>query len=215
MQSGTGRRAAGAPRHGAYRRCGTLLAAALLAAVTAACQHDRGPMAALPATTPATVAFESIDGPPIGVFHRLVQNLSEEADGRQVAVVSREGPAHYRVRGYLAAHIAHRKTTIAWVWDVYDTAQNRALRIAGEETVPGKRSVRDGWTAADERVLRRIAQASMTNLAAFLAAGSPTQPMPAQSTAVAEAPATPAPPPASAPQAASRAGAAAMALATR
>jgi hypothetical protein len=175
-----------------------VLAGLLLAAAVAGCQHDQGPMASIapaPAGTPSTVAFESIDGPPMAVFHSLVQNLSDEADARQVAVVSREGPAHYRVRGYLAAHIDHRKTTIAWVWDVYDSAQNRALRITGEERVAGKRTVRTGWSAADERVLRRIAQASMSDLAAFVGAGAPAReprradgPMAAAAEPAAEAP---------------------------
>jgi hypothetical protein len=36
-----------------------------------------------------TVAFESIDGPPETVFKNLVRELNQEAQARQVSVVSR------------------------------------------------------------------------------------------------------------------------------
>jgi hypothetical protein len=179
--TGTGRCA---PERKPYVQKLRVLAVALLASITAACKHDAGPMASASGAANATVAFESIDGPPIGIFNRLVQNLNEEADARQVAVVSREGPAQYRVRGYLAAHVERNQTVIAWVWDVYDSDQRRALRITGEEPAPGAHNVRNAWAAADERVLRRIAQTGFDNLVRFL--GTP-------STAIAfgnEAPAT-------------------------
>ena len=172
MQSGTGRCAAGAPGRKSCRHHLRVLAVAMIASLAAACQSDTGPMASANMTNPsgATVAFESIDGPPMGVFNKLVQNLNEEAETRQIAVVSREGPAHYRVRGYMAAHIERKQTVIAWVWDVYDAGQRRTLRISGEEKAPGTRSVREGWSAADERVLRRIAQTSLDNLVRYLGA---------------------------------------------
>jgi hypothetical protein len=126
-----------------------------------------------PATATAhgpTVAFDSIDGPPQSIFNRLVQNLGDEAVARQLAVVSRQGPAQYRVRGYLVPLVAgkHRTTVISWVWDVYGADQQRVLRISGEE--PGSGSGRGTWAAADDGVLHRIATNSMDRLAAFLAA---------------------------------------------
>src|ERR1700732_4166967 len=51
-----------------------------------------------------TVAFESIDGPPETLFRKLVAQLSQEANARQIAMVSRESPAQFRIRGYVAAH---------------------------------------------------------------------------------------------------------------
>jgi len=155
------------------------LAAALLSLCAGCCSTaPQGAMAsaAAPPHGP-TVAFESIDGPPPTIFNRLVQHLGEEASARQVAVVSREGPAQYRVRGYLAALVVgkRRNTVIAWVWDVYDAGQQRALRISGE--LPASGSGRGTWAAADDGVLRRIAMTSMDQLAAFLAA-PPGQPAP-------------------------------------
>ena len=81
----------------------------------------------------ATVAFESIDGPPPQVFDRMVGVLDSESKLRSLSVVSREGTAAYRVRSYLSAQVVRGKTVIAWVWDVYDANQQRALRLSGEE----------------------------------------------------------------------------------
>ena len=113
-----------------------------------------------------TIAFDSIDGPPVGVFNRLVDNMSAEAQGRQLAIASREGGANYRVRGYLAAQVIRGRTHISWVWDVYDDAKVRALRIRGEEA--GGRAGSDPWSIADEAMLRRIARASVDRIATFL-----------------------------------------------
>jgi hypothetical protein len=118
-----------------------------------------------------TVAFDSIDGPPETVFRSLVQQLDQEARAQQVAVVSRESAAQYRIRGYVAAHVQGKRTTISWVWDIYDADRRRALRLAGEEAGPPGRSA---WSAADDQVIGRIAQNGMARLAAFL--GSPPAP---------------------------------------
>jgi hypothetical protein len=127
----------------------------------------------------ATVAFESIDGPPPQVFDRMVNLLDSEAKLRRLAVVSREGnAAAYRVRSYLAAQISGGKTTIAWVWDVYDRDHERALRLTGEEPT-GKPPGRDAWDTADDMVLRRIAQAALTGLNGMINGTAPAETQPA------------------------------------
>jgi len=140
------------------------LLAAAFAVSLAGCNQNGSPTAAAPRG--ATVAFDSIDGPPQAQFRTLVQNLNDEAQSRQLAVISREQSSVYRVRGYLAAHVVKDRTTISWVWDVFDKDENRALRVAGEETVKGR--PRDAWTAADNAMLKRIARTSMDQLATFL-----------------------------------------------
>jgi hypothetical protein len=109
-----------------------------------------------------TVAFESIDGPPPQVFDRMVSVLDSESKLRNLSIVSREGGAAYRVRSYLSAQVLRGKTVIAWVWDVYDNNQQRALRLSGEEAA-GKAG-RDAWAAADDLVLRKIAQAGLSGM---------------------------------------------------
>jgi hypothetical protein len=135
----------------------------------AACTQDGQPgMAGQPRG--ATVAFESIDGPPPGQFRELVQALNNEAQTRRLAVITRESPSTYRVRGYLAAKVTKRETTISWVWDVFDRDDRRALRITGEETANSRTlgRHRDAWSAADDAMLHRIARSSMEQLAVFL-----------------------------------------------
>jgi hypothetical protein len=169
-------RADDAPRN-ALRGAGLGL---LLAATLSLCGCATTPQSPVVGAHGPAVAFDSIDGPPETIFRQLVQDLSDEALARQMAVVSREAPAQYRVRGYLAALVGKKRTTvIAWVWDVYDVNQQRALRISGEE--PTGSSGRGTWAAADDRVLRRIAKAGMDRLAAFLAApdAEPAPPAPA------------------------------------
>jgi hypothetical protein len=119
----------------------------------------------------ATVTFESIDGPPPQVFDRMVGVLDSESKLRNLSIVSRESQAAYRVRSYLAAQVNRGRTTIAWVWDVYDANQQRALRLSGEE--PAGKAGRDAWTAADDLVLRRIAQAGFAGLAAMVNGTAP------------------------------------------
>lgn len=167
------------------RRAGShVLAVMLLAAATmlAGCAGGNAPADSY-AMAPsggsgATVAFESIDGPPPQVFDRMVGVLDSESKLRSLSVVSREGSAAYRVRSYLSAQLVRGKTVIAWVWDVYDANQQRALRLSGEEPTAakgGRDAARDPWAAADDLVLRRIAQAGFSGLSNMIS-GAPDAP---------------------------------------
>jgi hypothetical protein len=133
-----------------------------------------------------TVAFESIDGPPETVFKKLVSRLTDEASTRRVAVVSRDAAAQYRIRGYVSAHVQGRRTTLAWVWDIYDADRQRTLRLSGE--VAGAPSER-AWAAADDQAIGRMAQDGIERLASFLAAPGLAVPEPSPP------PGLPAPPP--------------------
>src|SRR6201997_710139 len=117
---------------------------------------------AMATTDTSTIAFESIDGPPPNVFDRMVGVLDSESKLRNLAIVSREGQAAYRVRSYLAAQVVKGRAVIAWVWDVYDRDQERTLRLSGEE--PTGKSGRDAWATVDDLVLRKIAQAGFSGL---------------------------------------------------
>ncbi len=118
-----------------------------------------------------TVAFESIDGPPPQVFDRMVGVLNSESKLRNLSIVSREATASYRVRSYLAAEVSRGRTVIAWVWDVYDQNQQRTLRLSGEE--PAGKAGRDPWSAADDLVLRKIAQAGLSGLSGMINGTTP------------------------------------------
>ena len=166
--------------------------AALLAVCAAGCTETTSSNASLTSGISSgsgpTIAFESIDGPPVNIFNRLVDNLSAEAQGHNIAIASREGAANYRVRGYLAAQVIRGRTHISWVWDVYDDVKVRAQRIRGEEA--GGRAGADPWSVADEAMLRKVARTSVERLAAFMR--NPDAPA-GPETAIAEA-AEPVPP---------------------
>jgi hypothetical protein len=158
-------------------RVGSLIAAALALGVAGCSTAPQAPAAYASVRGP-TIAFESIDGPPDSIFRKYVQDVSDEANARQMAIVSREAPAQFRVRGYLAALVEKRRgTVIAWVWDIYDIDQRRAVRLTGEEKTSG--AGRGTWAAADDQLLRRIARNGMDQLAAFLGAPDAPQSPPA------------------------------------
>jgi hypothetical protein len=104
----------------------------------------------------------------------MVGVLDSESKLRSLSIVSREGTAAYRVRSYLSAQVVRGKTMIAWVWDVYDANQQRALRLSGEE--PGGKAGRDPWSAADDLVLRKIAQAGFSGLSNMINGAPPDAP---------------------------------------
>ncbi len=175
----------------AWRRIGLTIGACqarwLFAAAGAialsACTTDGQPTATASQPRGASVAFDSIDGPPQRQFYKLVQNLNDEAQARRLAVISRENPTRYRVRGYLAAKVVKGQTTISWTWDVFAADEHRALRISGEETAKGRHH--DAWAAADDAMLHRIARASMDQLASFLTAPDVATPAESAPTTVA------------------------------
>jgi hypothetical protein len=167
--SGTGQRAAGAPEF-AFNSAWLGVASALaLVLVASGCAKSPAPapMASVSTERGSSIAFESIDGPPIAVFQNLVTTLSAEAQARQVRVVSRTADPAYRIRGYLAAIVVGGKSHISWVWDVYDADRRRVLRISGEEA--SGRPGANAWGAADEQMVRRIARSSIDRLVTFLA----------------------------------------------
>lgn len=140
-----------------------------IASGVAACKQDGPANMSMAQPRGASVAFDSIDGLPRPQFATLVEKLNDEAQSRRLAVMSREGTSAYRVKGYLTATVNRGETTVGWVWDVFDTTQNRVLQIKGEETAKlPLRNAEEAWKVADDAMLRRIAQASMDQLTSFL-----------------------------------------------
>ncbi len=158
-----------------WKRSRTLRLAALLAlpCLAAGCTAN-GPSPMASQGFGPTVAFESVDGPPPQVFDRLVRALETESASRNMSIVSREASASYRVRSYYAAQVGRNgSTAIAWVWDVYDREQQRALRLSGTE--PAGKGGQDAWATADDQVLRRISQAGMRGLTDLVNGTAPPQ----------------------------------------
>jgi hypothetical protein len=166
MQSGLGRPAASAGQSGIHRRC-CGIGVLLLGLAVSGCVGSGQIANLLTETRRASVAFESIDGPPPAVFQKFVKSLKDEAGARQIPVVA-PSEANYRLRGYLAAHDEGAGSAITWALDVYDAEQRRAFRLSGEEKSAGR-----AWAAADDQVLARIARTSMDRFAQFAASARP------------------------------------------
>ena len=167
-----------------------VVAVIALGGIGAGCSTGGQTMAAFAQQTSAggpTLAFESIDGPPPAVFDHLVNALNSEAQGKPVLIVQRDRSAAYHVRTYLSAQVRRGRSVIAYVFDVYDRDEQRALRLTGEEAA-GKAG-RDAWAAADDQLLRRIAQAGLNGMATYLGGGEsqPAAPAPGRGQAIASA----------------------------
>lgn len=149
-------------RSAAARIAGILAFALSVAACTTTGQQQT---AGLQSGQRTTFAFESIDGPPPAVFDKLVNKLNDEAEARQVPVVTREGFAPYRVRGYTAVGVHKGQAIVSWVWDIYDAQSVRVMRLSGEEKAG--RAGKDAWQAVNDEVVSRMARTGMQQLAGY------------------------------------------------
>ncbi len=158
MQSGLGQRVPSAGWVGVQRRYGTIGVLLLgLSGCAGVAQIEN-----LGEARRTTVAFESIEGPPPALVHKLTRSLNAEAGARQIAIAAPPG-AEYRLRGYLAPQ--EGVAAVAWAIDVYGPDQRRVFRLSGIEQTGGQ-----AWTAVDDPTLDRVARKGIEQLAAFLAA---------------------------------------------
>ena len=154
------------------------IAAVLFGLAAGACTHNGQPIGPLSVVRTTTIAIDSIEGPPAALASALEAKLKEAAEARQIEIVAREEQAQYRLRGYLTAHAERGKTSVAWVWDIYGPDARRAARVTGEEAgqnVAGTVSA-DAWAAADDRVLRKIAQSGIERVVTFVNSSDPFLP---------------------------------------
>ncbi len=123
----------------------------------------------------STVAFDRIDGLPPTVFDRYVRKLNDEAEARKVAVVTREGFAPYRIKGYASVWTRGRQATMSWVWEVFDSNGERVMRITGDEKAGT--AGRDAWQTVNDEVLARAARSGMEQLAVYFRGSDSQAPM--------------------------------------
>jgi hypothetical protein len=155
---------------GRARRTPALVSVIFAAALLGGCNTAQQGSPFASSSRGASIAFDSIDGPPPEIFQRLVRDLNAEAQTRRLTMVSRSEEAAYRVRGYLGAHSKASESSITWMWDVYDGERQRVVRLSGEEKIKGRHA--NPWTVLDEAAVQRIARNSMEQLGAFLASGN-------------------------------------------
>ncbi len=147
------------------------LAAATMAIALGACQGS-GLAGGSPEGVP--IALESIDGAPAPVRTALMNELNTAASDRKVELVGASGTARYRVRGYLSTETNEGETKVAYVWDVFDSQNRRAQRLAGSSPV---RVASGSLSSLDKETLAKLAGASMDEIAEFLSAAKADSPI--------------------------------------
>ncbi len=128
--------------------------------------------ATAPSRPAAPIAFAPVFGPPPKVAKRLSGALANQAQGRNLKVVSTGSSPEYTVRGYLSASPDKNGTKLSYIWDVTNRAGKRAHRIKGEEFVRGRQNTRDPWALVDQNAIKTIADKTTSRLASWLPGGS-------------------------------------------
>ncbi len=118
-----------------------------LASLTLAACNEGGPVSG---SRGGTLALESVDGVSEPGKAVIANAVAAQGSSRSIALVGRGQPSPYRVKAYLSPS----GSQVAYVFDVFDNANRRALRVQGEE--PG---------ALDEATAGRIAARSLDSMA--------------------------------------------------
>ncbi|HWK14719.1 MAG TPA: hypothetical protein VNS02_10010 [Rhizobiaceae bacterium] len=99
----------------------------------------------------------------------LAQQLSVRATERGIALVpAGTANATHMLKGYFSAFTEGSQTTVIYVWDVLDPSGNRLHRIQGQEKESGGGG--EGWSAVTQRTMQAIADRTIDDLTAWLAA---------------------------------------------
>lgn len=141
----------------------------VLALALAGCQETTQTAARPRVDAPGVpVSVQSISGAPENVTASFAGLLGEAAAERKMEIVPGNKPARFRVKGYLTAQPTEDgQTSLAFVWDVYDSTKQRAQRVQGESI--GKRSgSSDPWAGIDQTIVAKAASDSMDAIAGFL-----------------------------------------------
>ena len=89
--------------------------------------------------------FDPIVGATVDVATPLTERLAQRARARGITLAGSADPSTTHVlKGYFSTLTEGGKTTVIYVWDVYDASGNRLHRINGQQKSSGKG---EGWAA--------------------------------------------------------------------
>lgn len=162
-----------------------ILAATLLAACGETAKTQQ-PVATAVTKPAGPIAFEPITGLPDSRAAELAAALGQRAVGNDLIVVSKGDPKlRYRVKGYFAAESSAERTTVSYIWDVFDKDNQRVHRFDGITYAPSS-GASDPWGAVTPEAIDSIANATTSELSRFLSIiGAQTARGPAPSIATA------------------------------
>ncbi|WP_394886477.1 hypothetical protein ACG873_18280 [Mesorhizobium sp. AaZ16] len=119
--------------------------------------------------TNARIQFAPIVGTSVEAASVLSERLASRARERGIALARSSDTATTHVlKGYFTPLSEGKETTVIYVWDVYDPAGNRVHRITGQHKAPSGGS--EGWSAVSPATMQTIADATIDQLATWLAA---------------------------------------------
>ena len=117
------------------------------------------------------VALVGVEGAPAALQAEVDNQVVTQASARRIELVSGAEQPRYRLRGYLTAYPTENgETALAFVWDVFDSAKQRAQRVS--TTTLAKGSGADPWAQIGESQIEKATSQSMNQVAAFLAGSS-------------------------------------------
>jgi hypothetical protein len=112
--------------------------------------------------------FDPLVGASVDAATPLTERLAERAKARGFVLAGSADPAATHVlKGYFSTMSEGRATTVVYVWDIYDPSGNRLHRINGQQQAPS--SSAEGWVAVPPQTMQSIADATIDQLAAWLA----------------------------------------------
>ncbi len=117
--------------------------------------------------TSTSIRLAPVIGAPSGAVQAMSRRISSRSSERGISVVPPgTSRATYDMKGYFSAITESGKTTVIFVWDVFDTSGNRLHRIQGQETAPGTSP--DGWSSVSSRMMESIGARTVDEFASWL-----------------------------------------------
>lgn len=113
------------------------------------------------------ISLAPVVGAPASAVEAMSRRIATRSSERGIAVVPPgTRSATHDMKGYFSAITESGKTTVIYVWDVFDRRGNRLHRIQGQETSPG--SSPDGWSSVTARMMEAIGTRTVDEFATWL-----------------------------------------------
>lgn len=115
----------------------------------------------------ARLQFAPIVGPSVEAATALSERLAGRARERGMRLAgSADASATHMLKGYFSTLDEGGRTTVIYVWDVYDPAGTRLHRLNGQQEAP--KSKAQGWAAVTPSTMEGIANSTIDQFDAWL-----------------------------------------------
>lgn len=116
----------------------------------------------------ATVRLSPVVGAPPQAVQAMSRQIRSSSNQHRIAIVAPDSAgATHDMKGYFSAITEGGRTTVIYVWDVFDASGNRLHRIQGQETAPGTSP--DGWSSVSAATMEVIGARTMDAFSQWLA----------------------------------------------